>query len=301
MGPAATISRIDVASTTTLASPMAPTVVVVGNVARPEFARVAEWVGHSASIVACRGVATAETRLNQGLPADLVLLVESRPGEISHPEVEQLRRLVPLARIVALLGSWCEGEVRVGDPWPGVVRVYWHQAEAHVRREMARLAAGRCPIWGLPPTADAGERLLADIVASAPTSSPRGLVTIASNTYSMADWLAEACHDRGFSTAWQRPGRDMTTRGAVLGIWDSSVGSPNELAAFRRWRRRHGAAACLVLLDFPRLEDVERYVEAGAAAVLSKPVLLSDLDETIDAVLAVSPSPHRPVDLADST
>src|SRR5262245_46214259 len=58
---------------------------------------------------------------------DLILLVASRPGRFSAAEVEALHRRAPLARLVALLGTWCEGEVRSGHPWPGVNRIYAHQ------------------------------------------------------------------------------------------------------------------------------------------------------------------------------
>ena len=58
---------------------------------------------------------------------DLILLVASRPGRFSAAEVESLHRRAPLAKLVALLGSWCEGEVRSGHPWPGVTRIYAHQ------------------------------------------------------------------------------------------------------------------------------------------------------------------------------
>jgi hypothetical protein len=68
---------------------------------------------------------------------DLILLVASRPGRFSAAEVEALHHRAPLARIVGLLGSWSEGEVRSGHPWPGVTRIYAHQWQARLPRELA--------------------------------------------------------------------------------------------------------------------------------------------------------------------
>ena len=47
-------------------------------------------------------------------PVDVIVVAQARPGEFSHDDVQRLRQIAPLARIVALLGSWCEGGVAVG-------------------------------------------------------------------------------------------------------------------------------------------------------------------------------------------
>jgi AmiR/NasT family two-component response regulator len=49
-------------------------------------------------------------------------------------------------------------------------------------------------------------------------------------------------------------------------------------------------AAVVVLLDFPRRDRVDRAFKAGAAAVLGKPYLNSDLIATLEAIAASS---HR--------
>src|SRR5262245_51191431 len=72
---------------------------------------------------------------------ELIVLTQSRPGEVSCEAVDRLRSAAPLSRLVGLLGSWCEGEVRSGHPWPAVERVYWHQWPAWLVREMRQLAS----------------------------------------------------------------------------------------------------------------------------------------------------------------
>ena len=97
---------------------------------------------------------------------DLILVVASRPGRFSTAEVETLHRRAPLAKLVALLGSWCEGEVRSGHPWPGVTRIYAHQWQARLPRELET--------WQ-PRTATEIDRLM----NSRPAKSERQLIGIA--------------------------------------------------------------------------------------------------------------------------
>ena len=97
---------------------------------------------------------------------DVIVVAQAFPGQFSHQAIDGLRRLAPLARILGLMGSWCEGELRSGSPWPATMRAYWHQWPARCQREFRRLAEGRCSSWALPPTATEEERLLADVVPS---------------------------------------------------------------------------------------------------------------------------------------
>jgi CheY-like chemotaxis protein len=230
-------------------------------------------------------------------PFDLIVAAQAYPGQFAHADLFALQRAAPLARIVALLGSWCEGETRTGKPWPGAVRTYWHQWPARARRQLARLAGGQGSAWSLPATATEEERLLADAGSSLPAGpkgdSPifaasyrknrdsslagRGLVAIFSPGAARADWLAAACRRGGYATAWLRSPQQADLRGAVAVICDGSDCRGEEEALLRRLAERFAPAPLLALLDFPRIEDCRRARAAGAAAVLSKPLDFDDL------------------------
>lgn len=60
-------------------------------------------------------------------PYSMVLIAQSRRGSISQTFINHVRNLYPHCPIVVLLGSWCEGESRSGNPLQGVVRMYWHE------------------------------------------------------------------------------------------------------------------------------------------------------------------------------
>ena len=127
---------------------------LLGDADRREFCEARDRLTALGRVRRAGGVEEAAAILaGGGPPVDVIVIAQARPGEFSHDNVQRLRQIAPLARIVALLGSWCEGESRSGKPWPGVVRTYWHQWPARAERELRRLAAGECSAWALPPTA----------------------------------------------------------------------------------------------------------------------------------------------------
>jgi hypothetical protein len=228
---------------------------------------------------------------------DLIVIAQTFPGQFSHHEVDQLRRLAPLSQIVGIMGSWCEGEMRTGAPWPGVVRTYWHQWAARSSQQLGRLANGKCCSWTLPSTTTEEERLLADrdvdcrvrethqsssgnimVRFTRPTSpAVRGLVVISARSCEMAQWLTAACRGHGYATVWQRLPATPQVAGAAAAIFDGTDLGSEEYRELQRLVAAVHPAPVIVLLAFPRIEDRDRARSAGAAAVVSKPVNVDDL------------------------
>lgn len=133
---------------------------------------------------------------------DLILLVQSYPGEFSASQVDLLRRAAPLAPIGVVLGPWCEGETRSGKPLPGVWRVYWHQWLVRGRLQIERFLQGECPLWGLPTTSIDEERLLAT-----PLPLPKkrqGPIGICSASPDSAQGMCIGLQAWGYETHWIR-------------------------------------------------------------------------------------------------
>jgi hypothetical protein len=221
---------------------------------------------------------------------DVIVAAQAFPGQVSQQAIDRLRRLAPLARVVGLLGSWCEGEMRSGSPWPGVVRTYWHQWPARSARELYCMANGHHCSWSLPPTATEEERLLADMNAcgihtGAPLDAPRGLVSICGRSRETAEWLSAACRKRGFSTVWRRSATAAESDGVVAGIYDGTDLTEDSCDELRRLAAALHPAPVVALLAFPRIEDRQRALSAGAASVLSKPLSLEDLFTELDRAL----------------
>jgi hypothetical protein len=298
-------------------------ILFVGDAERAEFCEAGACLErqgtlHRFSDADSAAVAMTEDRV---LP-DVIVVAQAFPGEFSHRAIDRLRRLAPLARVVGLMGSWCEGEMRSGSPWPATMRTYWHQWPARCGRQFRRLAMGQSCSWALPLTATEEERLLADaaemgdtvrvgatVALRSPSVSglvqqnrsssecphpnplPRGegtgrfggLVVIHSRSSVMADWLSAACRGRGFVALSQRELAFARVEGAAAGVFDAGDLSDDESGTLRRFVAALRPAPVVALLSFPRIEDHRRALSAGATAALSKPLMVDDLLVAIEA------------------
>lgn len=258
-------------------------ILLLCNADRAEFeqARTVMAAWGAVSEFADVDAAVAALEVGEILP-DAIVVAQAFPGQYSHPTIDRLRRLAPLARVVGMMGSWCEGEMRTGSPWPGVVRTYWHQWAARCSRELRRLTQGHFCSWTLPPTATEEERLLADTAESWPQR--QGLVVICARSNEMMEWLTTACRNRGYATVWQRPPGVARIEGATAAIFDGTDLSEEECNDLNRLAATLHPTPVIALLAFPRIDDRQRTMLAGAAAVLSKPLLVDDLFWEMDRV-----------------
>jgi len=219
-----------------------------------------------------------------GRPPDLIVIATARPGEFSHAAVEALRRSAPLARIVGLLGSWCEGESRSGHPWPAVPRIYWHGWSAWFERELATLADGRCGTLSLPLTATDEERLLH--VGASWHAEARGVIGIYSREREAAAMLAAACRSFGYDVQRLDSLNDSATGPWAAAIWDTSTPDQNCCEELRTLTGRWPDAPWIAIASFPREEDIKRAQSCGAQTIVAKPFVLDDLHAALRRLVA---------------
>jgi hypothetical protein len=226
----------------------------------------------------------------------LVLLAQARPGVDDPSQLERLRAVAPLTRVVVVAGSWCEGELRTGRPAAGVVRLYWYEFAPWWRAAVAEWEANETPAWSEP---------LDDVRAGQETTvvAPRerddvipaegGVLVVDAVDFAVFETLTTVLAPFGWSCEWQprhRPDLTVSTT-MVAAIWDGGQLSDGELAALREFTARiHAAKAgapVIVLLDFPRVKHLQAARDAGAAAVLGKPYqvaqLVNELERLINA------------------
>jgi DNA-binding NarL/FixJ family response regulator len=274
------------------ASVVGLSILLVGDTERSEFCEARACLERQGTVhrfadAESAAAALAEERI---LP-DVMVVAQAFPGQFSHKAIDRLRRVAPLARVVGLMGSWCEGEMRSGSPWPATVRTYWHQWPARCGRQFRRLAMGQSCSWALPLTATEEERLLTDAAelgdtagqASSAAPKCRGLVAIHSPSRVMADWLSTACRRDGFVTLLQRDLALGRVEGAAAGVFDAGDFSEDACCSLRRFVAALRPAAVVALLSFPRIEDHRRALSAGATAALSKPLMVDDFLVAIEA------------------
>ena len=269
-------------------------ILVLGDTDRSEFLDPVSELKSLGGIVVVQDVPSALDLVSRGnVVPDVVVVAQAYPGQFSPDAIDQLRRAAPLARVVGLLGSWCEGETRTGWPWPAAIRVYWHQWRPQCEQELSRIAAGRASTWALPITAGDEERLLA--ASHQPSAVKRGHIAISTPLFDMQDWLQRICRRRGYSTSWLRPHQSVEREQVTAAIFDADECLGKELDALKRLVGAIEPAPALALMDFPRVESRDRALAAGARAVLSKPLLVDDLFWQLDRLI-----PDE-VDAPDST
>ena len=262
-------------------------VLLVGTTRCAEFHHVCRALGECAQLTTAENVEAAEQLLAYGKCApDVLVLAQSYPGQWSAAAVERLRRLAPLARLVGLLGSWCEGEERTGRPWPAAIRGYWHQWPARAPRQFQAIQHGKLTGWSLPVTATEEDRLLCEVQPGGASRS--ALVVVCSSNRSAAELLCDACLARGWPTVWLRPDWHAVVGGVCVGIFDGLDLSGPQLDRLRRLCKLVEPAPVLALVDYLRIEDVALATQAGATAVLAKPVHLVDLYWQLDELAALA-------------
>jgi CheY-like chemotaxis protein len=262
----------------------------IGEASPPEFSRIFHELESAVLVKACASPTAALDHLARLAEEPALLLFAERfPGEFAAAEVAALRAGAPLARCLALLGSWCEGETRSGKPLPGLTRLYWHQWSPQAVEEIEKLVAGRPGEWSLPITATDEERHVlgphsGPYVGSAVRTNSdhdRTLVAVWARERQAGLALAELLTAAGHPAQWLAPGAetDRTTWAATL--VDLARGTEREWQELAAICADENSGPVIALLGFPRPEDAERAQEAGAAALISKPTRAAHLLATL--------------------
>lgn len=239
---------------------------VIGNLRHREFADAATWLNRHATLVSP----------NEPCNCELIVLACARRGEFTAEDVVRLRSAAPLARIVALTSSWCDGPWRrTCDLLPGVTLVPWHRFSAWAEVNRRQRARRRVTTWSLPVTSSADE--LAEFWSVQPLGEHRGLILIDADDAESAETLADVVRTGGFSAVWQSPAGDGFIDGVRAVVSEADDGRPATLDRIAQLSRRFAPAPVVAVTNFPRAEDIERILAAGAAAVVGKPFTLHEI------------------------
>ncbi|QDU94826.1 response regulator [Lignipirellula cremea] len=270
-------------------------VLFLGDLEHPEFAACRSDLGSAAesmtlSLNNAEEVAVAEAQAKQWQP-HLVVLAQARTGRFAQRQLEPIQAAAPNARWISLLGGWCEGEARSGEPYPGMVRVYWHQWRYRVRRELACLAGKGPSAWTLPRTATDVDRFLQ--LRETPLAGGQGLVVISAESPLTFETLTDPCLAAGYSTVWLAASSRMRQQGAAAALCDFSRADDRNFDQLAVTIAAADPAPVIALMNFPRRQDRRRALELGAVEVLSKPFLVDELAAALHAALGSTPSSVR--------
>ena len=239
-----------------------PSIWIVGDWQHTDFSAAVAWLAESAR---CERFSdpSEPNRGCQSAP-HAILLLQSRPGQISANEVEQWHAAAPLARLVALVGPWCEGELRSGQPWPGVVRVPWRAWQTRLPVELGLVQANGA-MDPQPRTASATDRLECTLQSLKKPADHQTKAIIFTDRKDWFESVADALQTLGLETDCHLP----AISDADLLIFDG-WNQITDLPSAPKIRK-------LLLLDFPRPEDHSRAASMGIDSVVALPLLLTDL------------------------
>jgi CheY-like chemotaxis protein len=244
-----------------------PVVWLIGDYEHVDFAEAVAWLDQQASLKRYASPANALRAVDsRTVPPVAIVIAVARPGRVSAGVIGEIHWGEPRAPLIALVGSLCEGEIRSGTPWPGVTRIYWHQWQGRLPRALG-IGSGESHTKAPSRTfsaVDEGEQL-----ARAEIQHRDALVIIRTAKIATYETLADACAAAGYRSVWQPPHLPLFERGADVILTDEPDDSLPCSTAQRLPR--------IVLLNFPRREDIDRARAAGAAAVVAKPFQLVEL------------------------
>ena len=248
------------------------TVWIVGDWQQPEFAAAIAWLQTRAR---CAAFLTAKDAVGteSSCPAAIVV-AQSRPGQFSRQDIERLHAAAPLARLIALVGPWCEGEARSGRPWPGVVRVSWRSWSSQLPRELG--IGQSATAVRLPRTTTEAERLASTVAGLRRQPASNFKAAICTANRSEYESLREALAVLGMTAVWWQPAQQVEESQVNVMLVDGWKSAPGYVPAM---------PPCVLLLSFPRPQDIDRADALGIAAVVARPLLLADLAATLDDVM----------------
>lgn len=257
--------------------------IFIGDAERQEFRNTAEALQSRGAPVA-RDIQSALTMINGGFVPGLIFVCHPWPNSYSADEVDALRRAAPLARIVRLLGSCMEGELRTGRPWPATLRRYWYEVEPEIGMHDSEFRIQ--PALSVPPTASEDEQLLQKCYRDDKSISENPVrIAIFARYREAAESLTDVCAQRGWSATWQRDIAGGIPAEADVALYDAICGNDADLHTVSNLTAALDSAPLIAILGFPRTFDASRFKSAGAAAVISKPFQAGDLIWQIEKCL----------------
>jgi CheY-like chemotaxis protein len=204
----------------------------------------------------------------------LAILATDRPSRWTLDDAVSLSRAWPLMPIVSVAASLVDGRRRSGPALPGIEDVAWYDLPGRLETWLGSWSAGRAGTLTTPTATRRDERLLG-IMAATPREPLT--VSVVAATPMDADGIAALVPVAGgvvTTTQWGRPRLDEAA--AVL-VWDVGSLTVDTLGWLGILAANRPHLQIIVVESFPRGDSVRAALEAGAAAVLGKPLSIEAL------------------------
>lgn len=263
---------------------------VIGNAKHSEMLAPVRWLKSHDDVAVSISESTGSMICDSDSPLELIVFLRPYPGAIPKYLVDELQRGWPLATMISLNGSWCEGEGRSGRPEPGVLRFPAASFVSRMRDRFGTKSPLLQMVKRLPRLASEAERILAESGAPLPTVS--GAILIAAPNHETYEALSDAVALAGLSSVWHSRAGFPIPAGIAGAIWDASRGDEQDWEALVPFALSVQPAPVCLLLGFPRVQDFRRAYQVSSQlesrdckiVVLPKPMRLAELCNEFAAV-----------------
>ena len=214
----------------------------------------------------------------------LIVIAQTRSNQFDQAAIDSLINDNPLTPVVMLLGSWCEGERRSNQPIVGVKRVFWHQWQGRFEEFVNQLNEQGLSLWHCPAIATDADRVKATQKTAGLENEP--VIGISALDQTTFETLGQAITSLGGKPKWvERTSRINLSASATMICIDAN--SADEVLQRRvQWVQKQVAHVPLVvLMNFPRRQEVEQLRRSGVTTVISKPFELRELQTAIETTI----------------
>jgi len=253
----------------------------VGSAAGIEFGLARSALAALADIVELERAADADHAGGDVAPV-FAVLASDRPGRFTVADAAGLSRRWPLMPIVSAASSLVEGRRRSGPQLPGVEEVPWHDLAGRSGWWLAALDAGLPTGLGMPATARREERLLESLAAlrRRPGWAATDVAVAAARPVEL-EGLCDLLEVAGHRIVHRSCGRPRIDETATAVVWDVDDVLADQLAWLRLLAANRPGLGIVLLESFPRGDTAAAAMQAGAAAILGRPVSLEALAGTL--------------------
>jgi CheY-like chemotaxis protein len=204
----------------------------------------------------------------------LAILATDRPSRWTLDDAVRLSRAWPLMPIVSVAATLVDGRRRSGPTLPGIEDVAWYDLPGRLETWLGNWGAGRAGTLTTPTATRRDERLLGIIAATSREPLP---VSVVAATPMDADGVAALVPVAGGVVTAARCGRPPLDEAAAVLVWDVGSLTADALGWLGILAANRPHLAIVVVESFPRGDSVRAALEAGAAAVLGKPLSIEAL------------------------
>ena len=247
------------------------------------------WHADYRDLIARMTIAATLTPLDKITTVDtqrfsLIIIAQSRSGQFDQAKIDAVVTKNPSTPVVMLLGSWCEGERRSDTPVEGVKRVFWHQWKGRFQSFCDQLSSQGISIWHSPATLSDADRVSEQKIGLN-QSHVIGVSALNEQTY---ESLAQGISAIGGKPKWVERISWANLAASISAICiDADSLSPTLEKRISWVKSQIKHVPLIVLMNFPRRQDVEELQRVGVSRIVSKPFELADLQSAIEAVIDV--------------